>query len=129
MKKSAMAYCLASCALAVVLSGCMTQRMVQVGARTPAAFGDIKVYGTTEVPFEFEEVAVLAQGYDMWTYTEEECFKMFAEKALAVKADAILNFKIEVVPGCGGFMFVTATIGPTTSFMTLSGTAVRIKRP
>lgn len=122
-------YCLASCILAFVLSGCLTQRMVQVGARTPAAFGDLKVYGTANVPFEYEEVAVLAQGYNMGHYTEEACFKMFAEKAREVKADAVLNFKMEIVPGVGGFLFVMTAINPTSSCMTLSGVAVKIKRP
>ena len=112
-----------------LLAGCITQRLVQVGARTPSSFGDIKVYGTANVPFEYEELAVLAQGTDMSVYSEDESLKMFAEKALAVKADAILNFKIEVMPGVGGFFAVFSAIGPGTSYMTLSGTAVKIKRP
>ncbi len=130
MKKGAWIYCLAAIGLVVLVFGCASvQHTVPLVTRTPTVFGNVKVYGTGSVPFEYEELASLAQGYSMWHFTLEESLARFAAKAQEVGADAILNFKMEVSPAAGGFFFVFSVIGPTSSFVTLSGTAVKIKRP
>ena len=129
MRKRELGYFLAVCGLAVVLSGCAVQHTVPLATRTPTSFGNIKLYGTDNVPFEYEELASLSQAYDMDPYTEEESLRLFAAKAQEVGADAILNFRMESLPGTGGFFFVASAIGPRTSYLSLSGTAVKIKRP
>jgi hypothetical protein len=113
-----------------LVSGCATQRAVPLGVRTPAVCGNVKLYGTDNVPFEYEEIACLAQSYDMTVHDLDECLRLFAAKAQELGADAVLGFRMQNESGTGGFLGVTwSTIGDSTSYLHLTGVAVKIKRP
>lgn len=111
--------------VSLCMGGCMTQCLVPVGARTPAYCGNVKLYGTDNVPFEYEEIAVLAHGYDLHHSTVEEAVQAFVAEAQKVGADAVVSFKMEITAHSGGFVVVV----PTPETLSLSGVAVKIKRP
>jgi hypothetical protein len=122
----------AACIALVLLfsAGCITQRTVPLGARTPAACGNLKLYATDNVPFEYEEIACLAQSFDMFAYGMDDCLRLFAAKAQELGADAILDFHMENGPGVGGVFGVTwSNLGDSTSYLHLTGVAVKIRRP
>lgn len=126
MKHRTIAVAAMSLALGCVLAtGCATGRVVPVATRTPASFGHIKLYGTDNVPFEYEELGVIGQLYDK-QFSMDQCLRMFAEEAEKLGADAILNFRVEPGEAYGGFILV---LGDHYAHVTLTGVAVRIKKP
>jgi len=130
MKKSAVVYGLAVWSLALLLSGCVSaQRAVPLAGRTPSYCGNIKLYGTDNVPFEYEEIASLAHGYDAFWFPLDDCLRQFAAQAQGLGADAVLNFKVEQHGGVGGFFLVISSLGQNAGYLYLTGTAVKIKRP
>ena len=113
----------------MLLSGCAMQHTVPLATATPKSFGKIRLYGTENVPFEYEEIASLAQTRGLAFSSKEECLNVFAESAEELGADAILNFRMELLPSTLGFLVVFARITPDRCYLSLSGTAVKIKRP
>lgn len=107
------------------LTGCMNQCLVPVASRTPDYCGNVKLYGTDNVPFEYEELAVLSQGYNLGAFTPEQAVQMFVADAQKVGADAIVSFKMEISSQAGGFWLVINV----PKHLSLSGVAVKIKRP
>jgi hypothetical protein len=108
--------------VAMFLSGCVNPCTVMTGARTPADFGNIKVYGTDNVPFEYDEIGFHCVVVDA---DQQTALRTFATQTQNMGADAILNFHIRPVYATGGFFFVMSD----TSQYEVSGVAVKIKRP
>jgi len=130
MKKCTFVYCLAALSLATIVSGCVyAQRSFPLAGRTPSYCGNIKIYGTDNVPFEYEEIASLAHGYDTFWFTPDDCLRQFAAQAQGLGADAVLNFKLEQQAGVTGFILVGNLLGQNSGYLYLTGTAVKIKRP
>ena len=112
------------------LSGCASvERVVPLGAKTPSVFGNVKLYGTDNVPFEYEEIAAVSQTYSAFDYGYEDCLKLFAARVQQLGADAVLNFKVDQDETPKGFLLVVTVISPSLGWLHLSGTAVKIKRP
>ena len=114
----------AACGIvAVTLTGCKTVYKVPLGQRTPTECGNVKLYGTENVPFEYEEISTIAL---MYQHTpQDECLRQFVAEAQRLGADAVLNFMLEPVNDTGGFMFV----GTAQNTTLVKGVAVKIKRP
>lgn len=106
-------------------SGCITRYSTALGSRTPPACGNVKLYGTDNVPFEYEELSFLSQTYDQ-LYSRDDALRSFATEAQSLGADAVLNFRLESEwIGDNWFGF---TIAMAQQFK-LTGVAVKIKKP
>jgi len=98
---------------------------VPIATRTPAACGNIRLYGSYNVPFEFEEMGVVSViCYDV---SENEMLSRFASEASKLGADAVLNFSIEQQSGL--HVLFGFGLHHISDVITLRGTAVRIKKP
>ena len=110
-----------------VLSGCQSMDesvcVINLAQNTPRQCGNIKLYGSDSVPFEYEEIAAIGT-YKTWA-DESEALEFFIKEAEKLKADAVINFRVQPGIGVGG-LFLVITM---PSKMHLTGTAVRIKRP
>lgn len=114
----------------LMVSGCGTiKASVPVAVRTPVYCGSVKLYGTDNVPFEYEELGVVAL-YAHESSSLEEKVTQFVNEAQKMGADAILNFRVEpvndivlVIFGFGG------GAGPCHGGYRITGVAVEIKRP
>jgi hypothetical protein len=111
------------CAALLLSSGCRTVYVVPVAQRTPSTCGNIRLYGTDNVPFEYEELGVIGLTFE--DASQDQCLQAFVSEAQKMGADAILGFRIEPVVFSGGFMLVVCNHSETR----LTGVAVRIKRP
>jgi len=117
-------------ALVALMCGCGSVRMsMPIAVRTPAYCGEMKLYGTDNVPFEYEELGVVAVFENDWTSVEDKMDKFISE-AQKMGADAIVNFSIEpandivlVFFGFGG------GAGPCSCSYLIKGVAVKVKRP
>ena len=116
-------YVVACGIVAVTLTGCKTVYKVPLGQRTPTDCGNVKLYATAIVPFEFEEISTIALMYQHTPH--DECLRQFVAEAQRLGADAVLNFMLEPVNETGGFLFVGT--GQNTTLV--KGVAVKIKRP
>ena len=122
------------CLLVLLTAGCLCgcgsiKSSIPVSVRTPAYCGNIKLYGTDNVPFEYEELGVVALRETDFT-TLEDKLSAFVREAQKLGADAVVNFRVEpindivvVVFGFGG------GAGPCKDSYLLTGVAVKIKRP
>ena len=108
---------------ALLLAGCQSVQTLPVAQRTPSQCGDIKLYGTDNVPFEYEELGVI--GIYVTYKSMEEALQVFMAEAQKMRADAVLNLRVQPGIGVGGF-FLVITL-PNKIYIT--GTAVKIKRP
>jgi hypothetical protein len=107
-------------------TSCVSKQAIVAGDRSGALYGNVKIYGTDNVPFEYEEVGVIGHVYHKNVYSKEQFMREFVAEAQQMGADAILDFKIEPVPVGGGVFVVVVTPG---DFVRLTGVAVKIKRP
>lgn len=122
--------CIPYCVFAVSLCGCSTVKSsVPVAIRTPAYCGNVKLYGTDNVPFEYEELGIVSLAALEHT-TQEAKIEAFVNEARKMGADAIVNVTIEpandmvlVIFGFGGGG------SPHPNSYRLSGVAVKIRRP
>ena len=123
MKKNAKFYCLVMM-LGFALPGCRTAYIVPVAQDTSRALcGNIKLYGTTNVPFEYEELSVVAIMYD--GMTQDACLSDFIATVQKLGADAVLNFSLDPTVDSEGFWLVI----DDCSRIRVKGVAVKIKRP
>ena len=91
-------------AVVFLLSACETMHSFSIPSveKTPAAFGDIPIYYSDIVPFEYEEIGIVL----VWGNNQENAIKEMASKAKSVGADAIINFRATY--GVGGLYIVVA---------------------
>ena len=109
----------------IFVAGCRSVQTLPVAQRTPTQCGNIKLYGTDNVPFEYQELGVI--GVTVTHQSLNDCLEAFAGEARKMDADAVLNFRVVPVQGTGGFMYVTTISQDNRVCMT--GVAVKIKRP
>lgn len=115
---------LAAVVMVCLLTGCISVQTVSLAQRTPAACGGVKLYGTANVPFEYEEIGTVAIVHAGGT--QEEWLREFTAEAQRLGADAVLNFMLEPVYHSGGFMLV---VPHTDNTVVVKGVAVKVKRP
>lgn len=114
---------LSALAAAVLLGGCQTVHVVPVAQRTPAFCGNVKLYGTDNVPFEYEELGIVS--VSLSHATTDEVLQLFVSEVQKLGADAALNVRFQSVNRTGGF-FLVLTL-PNDNLIT--GTAVKKTRP
>ncbi len=114
-----------SIAAMLMITGCITPCTVLTAGKTPPVFGNIKLYGTDNVPFEYEEIGV--QSFIYINNDQEGALKTYADQVRGLGAEAVLNFRIRRV------MFVQSFLGfgfiPNPTQFEMEGVAVKIKRP
>lgn len=115
--------------VSAALTGCTHTYHVGMVSRTPSSMGNVKLYSTDCVPFEYEElgfVLVYADaGPGAWFGPPPQGFVLetFQKEVARTGADAVLNFRIDYISWSDWLLF------PPGSGATASGTAVKILRP
>lgn len=110
-------------AAALLLAGCQSyhaQHIALTGVQAPPEWGKIRVYATSMVPFEFEEIGFVQIHYEadpgaQQDFSDKAQIGKFIDKAREMGADAILNFRAE-------------RVGTYWNF-SVTGVAVKIKKP
>lgn len=116
--------------LMIVFCGCATVKSsIPVAVRTPAYCGSVKLYGTENVPFEYEELGVVSLlSHD--TTSLEEKISAFVGEAQKLGADAIVNFMaVQMNDDVGVILGFGYGGGPCKNYYRLTGVAVKTKRP
>jgi len=110
--------------IAVLLTaGCHSRTViVPTGKITPP--WRIPVYATDNVPFEYEEIALVSTIACIEADVEKATSR-FQKAVDQLGADAVLNFRLEYDISVGGFMVVVSD----AEYVRITGVAVKIKRP
>ena len=110
------------CAMAILWTGCVSyhnQHVTLTGSNAAPGWGRIRVYATTVVPFEFEEIGFVQVHYgandSSLAADDKEMTARFIDKVREMGADAVLNFRSE-------------RVGPYHNF-SVSGVAVKVRKP
>ena len=112
--------------LLAVLSGCVSAYNVGMAGKTPVSMGNVKLYSTDSVPFEYEElgfVSVRVDGSPFGPPTQDYALGIFQREVAKTGADAVLNFRVEEAFWSSWLFF------PGGSCARVFGTGVRIVRP
>jgi len=113
------------------LPACGRTISVGVGSRASADWGDLKVFSTDVVPFEFEELSYISVTRPAASKERHipNAMAEFRKMAEQLGADAILNLRVDNVMATGGGGFVLVVVPGESNWVMISGVAVRIKRP
>lgn len=96
------------------LSACVSRGTVDLGHHgSSSSNAGVKIYGTDNVPFEYEEIAFHFRAYQSSNVGAATAH--FCREVKQLDADAILNFRISP--------------SPWRDDLRVEGVAVRIKRP
>ena len=123
--RRAVGYSVSCGLLAFALAGCVTPCTVLTATKTPPAFGNIKLYGTDNVPFEYEEIGVHSLFYSKVDL--DGALNQYAEQVRNLGADAVLGFRVSHVVSHQAILGFSLFWNDTQ--YELSGVAVKIKRP
>ena len=113
----------------LAISGCVHSYHVGMGEKTPTALGQIKLYSTDNVPFEYQELSYVSCHVDggvaelFRPRPQDEVLSSFRDQVVKAGGDAVINFRM-YASFHGGYL-----IFPGSYFTIVSGTAVKIRRP
>ncbi len=111
---------------AALLTGCASTHTVPLGSRTANIYGGMQLYGTSNVPFAYEELGFITHTYHKDSYKKDQAMRLFVEEAQKMGADAVVNFRFDILTGTGGFWLV---LTEPKVYYNLTGVAVKITRP
>ncbi len=102
--------------------GCRSpQYVIPLGARSPAACGNIRLYATDNVPFEYEELGAIGGLYHK-VKSEDQRLRAFVAEARKLGADAIVNFSQE--PAIGALVIFGFGGDDPTVYTKMTGAAI-----